>query len=158
MKIAIYPGSFDPITIGHIDIIKRASKKVDKLIVALLYNTEKSKGLFSISQRLSMLNLATNKLDNVIVTSYNGLLVDLMKTVGTNIIIKGVRNIKDFEYEKDMALINNNLDTNIETFFLFANPKYSFISSTFVRELLYFNKDIDNYVPSEIVSFIKKVR
>ncbi|ONI46315.1 pantetheine-phosphate adenylyltransferase [Candidatus Epulonipiscioides gigas] len=158
MKIAIYPGSFDPITIGHIDIIKRASKKVDKLIVALLYNTEKSKGFFSISQRLSMLNLATNELDNVIVTSSNGLLVDLMKTVGTNIIIKGVRNIKDFEYEKDMALINNNLDTNIETFFLFASPKYSFISSTFVRELLYFNKDIDNYVPSEIVSFIKKAR
>ncbi|WP_010167483.1 pantetheine-phosphate adenylyltransferase [Candidatus Epulonipiscium viviparus] len=155
MNTAIYPGSFDPVTIGHIDIIARASQHFTSLIVAIGYNPNKATGLFDLKTRIAMLKLATKKFDNVTVATYDGLLIDFMQSANVNVIVKGVRNSKDFEYEKDMALINNSLDITIETFLLFANPMYSFISSSMVRELLYFNKEVDNYVPKEIIYILK---
>lgn len=155
MKVAVYPGSFDPITMGHMDIISRSSKFFEKIIVAIGHNHNKAKGMFPVEKRLEMIKLATKNMDNVEVHIYDGLLIDFAEKVGANIIIKGVRNSKDFEYEQNMALINNSLKEGVETFLLVADPKYCFISSSMIRELMYFKKDVTEYVPNEIMHMLK---
>jgi len=153
MKIAVYPGSFDPITNGHLDIIKRGAKVFDKIIVAVLVNVDK-KYLFEIDERVELIKKVTRDIENVEVISFNGLLVNLLKECNTNIIIKGLRTTFDFEYELQMAFMNNELDSNIETVCMMSSAKNLHISSSCVKQVAKFGGNIERLVPSEIVSDI----
>ncbi|MEE1350768.1 MAG: pantetheine-phosphate adenylyltransferase [Clostridia bacterium] len=154
MRIAVYPGSFDPITNGHLDIIERASRIFDKVIVGVLKNKNK-KPKFSADERVMLIEKATSKLTNVEVASFDGLLVDFARKYGANIIIKGLRTVNDFEYEFQMALLNKTLDSECETMFMMTNSKYSYISSSMVNELAGYNGDLAGLVPTEVIQYIK---
>ena len=153
MKRAIYPGSFDPVTNGHVDIILRSSKIVDKLIVGVLNNSAK-KSLFSVEERVSMLKEITKDLPNVEVTSFDGLLVDYMREIDANIIVRGLRAVTDFEYELQIAQTNHIENTDIETIFLTTNLQYSYLSSTIVKEFASYGGDISKFVPEQFVDRI----
>ena len=154
MKIAIYPGSFDPPTKGHLDIIQRASKVFDKLVVAVLKNPQKGKPMFEIKDREKMLKLITEDLDNVEIDYFDGLLVDFVIKKEAQIIIKGLRAISDFENEFQMALTNRKLAPGVETVFMMTSDKYSFLSSSVVKEILEFNGSIDKLVPELVNDYI----
>ena len=153
MSIAVYPGSFDPVTNGHVDIILRSSKIVDKLIVGVLNNSAK-KSLFSVEERVSMLKELTKDLPNVEVTSFDGLLVDYMREIDANIIVRGLRAVTDFEYELQIAQTNHIENTDIETIFLTTNLQYSYLSSTIVKEFASYGGDISKFVPEQFVDRI----
>ena len=153
MKRAIYPGSFDPVTNGHVDIILRSSKIVDKLIVGVLNNSAK-KSLFSVEERVSMLKELTKDLPNVEVTSFDGLLVDYMREIDSSIIVRGLRAVTDFEYELQIAQTNHIENTDIETIFLTTNLQYSYLSSTIVKEFASYGGDISKFVPEQFVDRI----
>lgn len=153
MKRAIYPGSFDPVTNGHVDIILRSSKIVDKLIVGVLNNSAK-KSLFSVEERVSMLKELTKDLLNVEVTSFDGLLVDYMREIDASIIVRGLRAVTDFEYELQIAQTNHIENTDIETIFLTTNLQYSYLSSTIVKEFASYGGDISKFVPEQFVDRI----
>ena len=153
MKIAVYPGSFDPITNGHLDIIKRGAKVFDKIIVAVLVNVDK-KYVFEIDERVELIKKVTRDIENVEVRSFNGLLVNFLKEYNTNIILKGLRTTFDFEYELQMAFMNNELDPNIETICMMSASKNLHISSSCVKQVAKFGGNIEGLVPSEIVSDI----
>jgi pantetheine-phosphate adenylyltransferase len=156
MKIAVYPGSFDPITLGHMDIINRSAQLFDKLIVAVLCNVEK-KGLFTIDERVNMISKLVEKYDNIEVISFQGLLVDFMKTVEAKIIVKGLRVGLDFDYELQMAHMNRKLsEDRVETILMMASTEFSYISSSSVREILHFKGDIKDFVPKAILSDVYK--
>ena len=159
MRIAVYPGSFDPMTNGHLDIIKRAAKTFDKVYVAILTNSAK-KPCFSLKQRIDWLTRATAELGNVEVDSFSGLLVNYANQIGASIIIKGLRAVSDFEYEFQMALTNRALSPNIETMFLMTNGKYSYLSSSIVKEIAKLGGSLNGLVPDfmieEIYEKIKK--
>ena len=154
MRIAVYPGSFDPITNGHVDIIERASRVFDKVIVGVLRNKHKEP-LFSASERVELIGLATSHLKNVEVESFDGLLVDFARQHNAAVIIKGLRTVNDFEYEFQMALLNKSLDADCETMFMMTNSKYSYISSSMVKELAEYKGDLEGIVPSQIIEHIK---
>lgn len=153
MKRAIYPGSFDPFTNGHVDIILRSSKIVDRLIVGVLNNSAK-KSLFSVEERVSMLKELTKDLPNVEVTSFDGLLVDYMREIDASIIVRGLRAVTDFEYELQIAQTNHIENTDIETIFLTTNLQYSYLSSTIVKEFASYGGDISKFVPEQFVDRI----
>ena len=153
MSIAVYPGSFDPVTNGHVDIILRSSKIVDKLIVGVLNNSAK-KSLFSVEERVSMLKELTKDLPNVEVTSFDGLLVDYMREIDASIIVRGLRAVTDFEYELQIAQTNHIENTDIETIFLTTNLQYSYLSSTIVKEFASYGGDISKFVPEQFVDRI----
>jgi pantetheine-phosphate adenylyltransferase len=153
MKIAVYPGSFDPITNGHLDIINRGAKVFDKVIVAVLVNVDKNY-LFETDERVELIKKVTRNMENVEVRSFNGLLVNFLKECNTNIIIKGLRTTLDFEYELQMAFMNNELDSNIETVCMMSSAKNIHISSSCVKQVAKFGGNIEGLVPSEIVSDI----
>ena len=153
MKRAIYPGSFDPVTNGHVDIILRSSKIVDKLIVGVLNNSAK-KSLFSVEERVSMLKELTKDLPNVEVTSFDGLLVDYMKKINATIIIRGLRAVTDFEYELQIAQANGVQNPEIETVFLTSSLNYSYLSSTIVKEFASYGGDISKFVPEQFIDRI----
>lgn len=154
MKSAIYPGSFDPITNGHLDIIKRGAKIFDKVIVAVLINVEK-KGLFDIKERVELIKKVTKDIENVEVVSFEGLLIDLANEKKTNVLLKGLRSSIDFEYELQMALMNNKLDSNIETLFMTTSTENLFISSSAVKQIAKFGGSIEGLVPSSIIKDIE---
>ena len=154
MRIAVYPGSFDPITNGHVDIIERASKVFDKVIVGVLRNRNKEP-LFSSSERVMLAGLATEHVENVEVESFDGLLVEFARQHEASVIIKGLRTVNDFEYEFQMALLNKALDSECETMFMMTNSKYSYISSSMVKELAEYKGNLEGIVPSQIIQYIK---
>ena len=134
MKIAVYPGSFDPVTMGHMNIIERASKLFDEVVIAVLVNSGKQP-LFSLEERVDLLKIATAHLPSVTIDSFSGLLVDYMKKKNINIIVKGLRAVTDFEYEYSMALMNKKLNHEIETVFMITEDKYAFLSSSKIKEI-----------------------
>uniref|UniRef100_A0A7C4U7W3 Phosphopantetheine adenylyltransferase n=1 Tax=candidate division WOR-3 bacterium TaxID=2052148 RepID=A0A7C4U7W3_UNCW3 len=146
MKIAVYPGTFDPVTNGHIDIIKRGRKIFDKIIVLVAIHPNK-KTLFTIDERINMLKESLKDLNNVEIDHWDGLLIDYIKKKKVNVIIRGMRAISDFEYEFQMALMNRNLYPDIEIIFLFPDEKYTYLSSSIVKELAMFGKDVKHLVP-----------
>lgn len=145
MKV-IYPGSFDPVTNGHLDIIMRASKNFDEIVVAILDNKSKSP-LFSLQERIAMLEEATKDYDNVTIDSFSGLLVDYMASSNTNTVLRGLRAISDYESEMRNALANKSLDNNVETLFMVSKSEYTFLSSSVVKEIASFKGDVSNMVP-----------
>lgn len=153
MRRAVYPGSFDPITNGHLDIIKRASDIFDEVVVAVLLNPDK-KGLFDIKERVSLIEKSTSNIPNVKVESFTGLLIDFMNKTEAKIIVKGLRAISDFEYEFQMALLNNKLNSDIETVFLMTSENYSYVSSSSVKQIAMFGGSITEFVPEIIVNDI----
>ena len=153
MKVAVYPGSFDPITKGHLDIIKRGAKVFDKVVVAVLINIDK-KHLFSIEERVNLIKRVTSDIENVEVVSFDGLLVNFLREREINVILKGIRTIFDFEYELQMATVNKELNNDIETICMMAAPEYSHISSSNVKQVAQFHGNIEKFVPHEILQDI----
>ena len=141
MRKAIYPGSFDPVTKGHLDIIRRGAKNFDKLTVSVLVNIDK-KGLFTIDERVELLKEATKEFDNIEIISFSGLLVDLVRGEENLVVLKGLRNSTDFNYEMQMDNLNKVLDSECETMYLVSIPKYSSISSSAVKQIARFGGDI----------------
>ncbi len=153
MTRAIYPGSFDPVTLGHLDIIKRASKIVDELIVSVLNNNSKSP-LFSVEKRVKMLEEVVKDIPNVKVMSFEGLLVDFAKSVDAQIIVRGLRAVTDFEYELQMSQTNMVLDDDIDTIFFTTSLEYAYLSSSTVKEAAYFGADISRFVPEPVIQLV----
>ena len=153
MDAFVYPGSFDPVTNGHLDIIYRSIKLCDKLIVAVGNNINKNY-FFTLEERVDLLKLTLNGYPNIYVDSFSGLLADFVKEKGARIIIKGLRAVSDFEYEFQMALLNKNLDPNIETLFMMSSINYTFLSSSAVKELALNGGDIKGLVPDCIIDKI----
>jgi pantetheine-phosphate adenylyltransferase len=151
MAIAIYPGSFDPITLGHLDIIERGSKLFDKLVVAVLRNPSKTP-LFTVEQRLGQIRTATQHLPQVEVDSFDGLTVTYANLIGAQVLLRGLRVLSDFEKELQMAHTNKTLSTDIETVFLATSTEYGFLSSSIVKEIARFNGSIERLVPNHIAS------
>ena len=143
---AIYPGSFDPVTYGHLDIIKRAAMITDELIVGILQNKSKNQ-LFSVEERVTMLNEVTKEIENVKIVPFEGLLVDFARQMDAKVIVRGLRAITDFEYELQMSQTNRKLDSDVETLFLTTSLEYSYLSSTTVKEVASFGGDITQFVP-----------
>ena len=154
MVRAIYPGSFDPVTYGHLDVIKRASKIVDELIVGVLNNKSKTP-LFSVENRVKMLNDAVSDLPNVKVMSVEGLLVDFAKKVDAQLIVRGLRAVTDFEYELQMSQTNSVLNNEVDTIFFTTSLEYAYLSSSTVKEAAYFGADISKFVPPNVVIEVK---
>lgn len=155
MKRVIYPGTFDPVTNGHIDVIERAIDLFDEVIVTVARNPVKNQ-MFSLEERLYMLRESLAKYDNVFVDSFNGLIVDHAKQVKAVGIIRGLRAVSDFEYEFQMALMNRKLDENLRTIFLMPNEKYTYLNSTIIRNLAVFHGDVSDFVPAIVVDMLKK--
>jgi len=153
--VAIYPGSFDPITNGHLDLISRGSKLVDRLIVAILHNSAKQ-SLFSVAERREMLEEVARPYANVEVTSFEGLLVDYAVARGANVILRGIRALSDYEYELQMALMNRRLNPSVETVFLLASEAHSFISSHLVKEVASLGGNVAGLVPPAVEERMKR--
>ena len=154
-KIAIVPGSFDPITYGHIDIIKRSAQLFDEVIVAILVNPDK-KYLFTLEERENMIHESIKDFNNVKVDSFSGLLVNYAKKVNSTVIVRGLRAVSDFEYEMQLTFMNKALDDNIETFYMMANKQYSFISSSIVKGVSGFGADLSKFVPKHVEEKLEK--
>ena len=155
MKKAIFPGSFDPLTRGHMDIIKRACKLFDELIVVILNNSKKT-SMFTVEERISFLQAATQDLDNVRVADYEGLTVEFAIAVGACCMVRGVRSIKDYEYEMEIAAINQHIASEIETLILFANPQDSFVSSSAIKEMVAYGQSVEGLVSEEVYAALLK--
>ena len=154
MRRAVCPGSFDPITYGHLDIIERASRHFDEVIVAVLENRTKS-SLFTVAERISMITEVTKKYSNVRIDSWSGLLVDYCKSNGVQSIVKGLRAVSDFDYELQMAQVNLQ-GSGVETMFMATSPTHSFLSSSLVKELAHYGGDVSSMVPSSINEALKR--
>lgn len=148
-RVAVYPGSFDPITQGHMDIIQRAAKQFDKLIVAVLNNTSKNP-LFTLEERTALIRNVTKHLPNVEVDSFRDLTVNFVKSKQAHVIVRGIRSVTDFEYELQMASTNHKLDNDIETIFMMTNPKFSYLSSSIVKEIARFHGPVQDLVSPEV--------
>ena len=155
-NIAVYPGSFDPITNGHLDIIKRASRIFEKVYVAILTNSSKSP-MFTVEERMDMIrrSVEAKGLTNVEVSSFSGLLVDFVAEKNANVIIKGLRAVSDFEYEFQLALLNKALNPEYETMFMMTDSKYSYISSSVVKEVAKYKGVLDDLVPKNVITKLK---
>ena len=154
MSTAVFPGSFDPVTTGHVDLIRRASRMFDRLVVGVLVNSAKQP-LFSKEERVAMLREITADQDNIEVSSFEGLLVDFVKEQHADAIVRGLRTPGDFEYELPLAQANHKLSVQADTIFLASAPEYSYISSSAVRELLRYQADISGYVPETVLRYMR---
>lgn len=153
MKRAIYPGSFDPVTFGHIDMIERSAKIVDELVVAILVNSAKNP-LFSVEERVSMLGEITGHVPNIRIMSFHGLLIDFAQEVDASIIVRGLRAVTDFEYELQIAQTNRIVNDRIDTVFLTTSLEYAYLSSTIVKEVASYGGDISHFVPEQLIDRI----
>lgn len=154
MKIAIYPGSFDPVTNGHVDVIERAARLFDKVLVAVIRNPEK-KPAFSLDERVDMLKKSLAKDKNVEVESFDGLLVDYARKKKANIIVRGLRAVSDFDYEFQMALTNRKMAPKVETLFFMTDYKYSYLSSNFVKQIAHLGGDVSELVPPAVAQRLR---
>ena|SRR2546421_9367893 len=156
-RIAVCPGSYDPVTLGHVDVITRAAGMFDHLIVAVVNaSMRKSSALFSAEQRIDFIERATSHLGNVSVEPFSTLVVDFARERGAKAIVKGLRAISDFEYELEMNQLNRNLAPDVESIYLMASPQYSFLSSSGVKEIATFGGDISDLVPEEVARHLKE--
>ncbi len=155
MKIVIYPGTFDPVTNGHIDVIERATSLFDKVVVTVARNPVKNP-LFTVSERLVMLKESLKQYSNVAVDSFEGLIVDHAREVGAVGIIRGLRAISDFEFEFQMALMNRKLSEELRTIFLMPHEKYTYLNSTIIRNLAQFKSDVSEFVPPIVAEMLKE--
>jgi pantetheine-phosphate adenylyltransferase len=153
MTVAICPGTFDPVTNGHLDVIERAASIFDTVIVSILVNSEK-RTLFTTDERLEMLRMACGHLPNVSVDHFEGLLVDYVRARGAHVVVRGLRAVSDFEYELTMALMNRKLDPTVETMYIMASQEYSFLSSSIVKEVARLGGDIRCMVPAALADRI----
>ena len=156
-KIALYPGTFDPITNGHFDVIERALGLFDEVIVAVAISQDK-KPMFSLDDRIEMITKATQNLKNVKVVGFDNLTVDLAKAHGATVLIRGLRAVSDFEYELQLGYLNNSLDDSIETVYLMPKLKHAFISSSIVRNLLKFNGKTSHLLPTQVQQIIGSIK
>lgn len=154
MRRAVYPGSFDPVTKGHLDIIERASAIVDELVVGVLNNNEKTP-LFSVEERVKMLIDVTGHIPNVRVESFSGLSVEFVRKCGASFLVRGLRAVTDFEYELQMAQTNRSIASDVDTLFLTTALNYAYISSTIVKEVAFYGGDISGFVPASIVPLVQ---
>jgi pantetheine-phosphate adenylyltransferase len=154
-RIAVYPGTFDPVTNGHVDIVERSLRMFDKVIVAIAANPKK-KPLFSLEERLAMFTAALKGRRNVVIEGFDRLLVDYMKQKKAVGLIRGLRAVSDFEYEMQMALMNRRLDSDIETVFLMPSEEYTFVTSTIVKEAASYGGDVSSLVPNVVVAMLRK--
>jgi pantetheine-phosphate adenylyltransferase len=151
---AVYPGTFDPITYGHLDLLKRATKIFDEVVVAVAHSVNKEP-LFSVEERVAMVKEAVAGIGNVVVDDFNCLVVDYMKKAGARTIIRGIRMISDFEYEFQMALTNRQLDPEVETIFMMPNESYCYLSSKLIKEAVMLGAEVEQFVPREIAQALK---
>ncbi|MCM3637977.1 pantetheine-phosphate adenylyltransferase [Sporosarcina luteola] len=154
-KIAVVPGSFDPITNGHLDIIERAAKVFPEVRVAVMNNSSKNP-LFTVEERMELISVVTSKFPNVIIESSSGLLIDYAREAGASVIVRGLRAISDFEYEMQITSMNRMLDESIETFFVMTKNQYSFLSSSIVKEVARYGGDISALVPSVVEKALRE--
>lgn len=155
MKTAIYPGSFDPITKGHLDVLERAASIFDKVIIVVSVNTSKQ-SFISTEDRIRLIKECCKDLKNVEVDSYDGLTVNYAKEKGANVLIRGLRAVSDFEYEMQLSQVNNALEPQINTVFLITKPKYNFISSSSIREIAIMKGDVSKFVPEPVQKFLEE--
>ena len=155
MKTAIYPGSFDPITLGHLNIIKRAALCFDKLIVCVMVNSQKN-GLFTPEERVELIRRVVSQLPNVEVDASSVLLAEYARRRKARVIVKGLRAMSDFESEVQMAVVNRKLNPNVDTMFLPSNEKYTYLSSTVVKEMVRYGVELSDFIPREIIEDVKK--
>jgi pantetheine-phosphate adenylyltransferase len=151
MRLAVYPGTFDPVTFGHLDLVERGRKHVDKLIIAILRNEDKQT-LFTVPERTAFLRDAVSGWSNVVVDDFDGLLVDYAKRTGASLILRGLRAVSDFEYELQMAMMNRRLAPDLETAFLMPNEAFSYVSSRLVREVARLGGDVSGLVPPAVAA------
>lgn len=154
MKIAIYPGSFDPITKGHLDILKNAAGIFDKVIIAVAHNSAKQ-GFLTTQERIMLIQQSVVELDNVEVDSFEGLTIEYARKIGAEVLIRGLRAVSDFEYEMQLSQTNSALCDDVKTVFLTTKPKYNFISSSNIKEILANGGDISKFVPKPVYEYLK---
>ncbi|NOS35425.1 MAG: pantetheine-phosphate adenylyltransferase [Deltaproteobacteria bacterium] len=154
-SVIIYPGTFDPITLGHIDVIKRGRKLFDKLIVAVVGSSAKGT-LFTVEERVEMIRDAVGESRNLVIESFDGLLVDYVNKRGVNAVLRGLRAVSDFEYEFQMALINRKINEEVETIFMMTADRYSYISSRFIKEIARLGGSVDCFVPENVAKKLKE--
>ena len=155
MKTAIYPGSFDPVTLGHINIIKRAANAFDKVIVCVMVNSEKNGGLFEPEERVELLRKSI-QVENVEVDVYRSLVAEYAKQKGARVLVKGLRAVSDYEQEVQMAMINSKLNPDLDTVFFPSSEKYTYLSSSVAKEMARYNADLSEFLPREILEDVKK--
>jgi pantetheine-phosphate adenylyltransferase len=153
---AIYPGTFDPLTNGHLDLIARGAKIVDELVVAVLRNSEKGKPLFTVLEREEMLREATADIENVSVTTFDGLLVEFARNQGAKAVLRGIRAVSDYEYELQMAMMNRKLDPELETLFMMPGERYTYVSSRLIKGVFQLGGDVSALVPPNVVDRLKQ--
>ena len=156
MSVAICPGSFDPITLGHLNIIRRSAQIFDKVIVCIMFNSTKTNPMFTVNERVEMVRKVVERIPNVEVDAWDCLLAEYAKRFDKAVVVKGIRAVSDYEYEFQMDLINKKINPSLETMFLTASEKYTFLSSSVAREMASYGADLTDFVPCEIIDAVEK--